>query len=108
MAFHIFLKRHDPNAGLSGPWTIPILLDEGIGIASGSVTVVDSNDQPILGTDLVVSNVSVGQIAGQVWGVSFNLDGGSVGFYILRFRFTTDATPAVGDDASMRIRVANN
>lgn len=108
MAYPVFLKCHDPNAGISGPWTIPVLLDDAVTLSSGSVTVVDKDDNPIVGTDLIVSDVSIGQIVDDVWGVSFYLDGGTLGFYFLRFRFTTSAPQSPGDDCTMRVQVKNN
>ena len=108
MAFEEFIPSHDPNAGLSGPWTFYVRLDTGVSITSQTVTVVDSTDTPIPSPTLVVSNSSFGNIDGQqLWGVSFYLDGGTPGKSLLRCRYVTNNSPATTYDMTMRITVAS-
>lgn len=105
MAFLIFQSSHDPSGQLSGPWTFRILLNQGESVTAGSVTIVDGSDNPIVGSDLTVSNVSFGVIDtdSNVWGVSFYLQAGSPQYYNLRCRYTTTHSPSVGGDITMRL-----
>lgn len=106
MGFNQFPSAHDPNAGLSGPWTFRILLDAGETITGATVDVVDLKDEPIIGTDLIVSGVSVGLISGNTYGVSFYLLDGSLQIYNLRCRYITSNSPVTTYDATMLLKCA--
>lgn len=105
----IFQGKHDPSGQISGPWTFRLLLNAGDSITNATVTVVDGADNPVVSPDLDVFDVSFGSILepelGE-WGVSFYLQNGSPQFYNLRLRYTTNHSPAVGGDITMRLRCA--
>lgn len=99
---------HDPNAGLSGPWTGEIPLDDGITLAgTPTVTAVDKNDVPLLGDTLAISDVTFDVISGSLWGVSFSLLGGSVGT-VYRIRISYSTSDGHTFHRTMRIRCAQN
>lgn len=77
----------DPDVKTS--WTRYFYLDPGRSLRAVTVTVVDSNDAPISGTDLILSEPVFAQTdaATNKWGVTFSVFGGTnKSDYLIRFR----------------------
>jgi hypothetical protein len=108
------IECHDPNAGLSGPWTIEFELDPGWTLI-GPVTVIavhtDGTDAPLVGDSLVTSNITLGQVSDSpnVGGISFDLNAGSPQVYWLRGAAQrTDGTHTYGVNRTVRVVCGNN
>lgn len=105
--------KHDVNAGLQGPWTIEIPLNPGESLI-GPATVIavqdDGTDTPLVGDTLVMSSVAIGQISvtPNIWGISFNTEGGSAQTYWLRGAAQRDTTPVRGVHRTVRMIAGNN
>jgi len=108
------VRRHDPNAGLQGKWTMEIPLDPGWSLI-GPVTVIavepDGTDTALVGDSLTVSSVALGQIteSPNVWGISFDTQDGAGDMYWLRGAAQrTDGVSTYGVHCTVRLPVGNN
>lgn len=104
MSFPKWDQLHDPNS--QEDWSSPPLtLNPGESIVSATVTVVDSSDNPILDTDLIIFGVSWGSVGGNDWEITFWASGGTPGaVYFIRFRFQTDSVPFRSFDRTRQLR----
>ncbi len=106
--------QHDPNAGLQGPWTIKIPLrpDETlVGPATVIAVQPDGSDLPLVGDSLVISGIAFAQLteSPNVWGISFNTEGGTPQMYWLRGAAQrTDGVTTYGVNRTVRLPCGNN
>jgi hypothetical protein len=92
---HAFAQAHDPNDQTD--YTFRFRIPTGESISSILVQVIDpqTDEPPVVASDLVLSNASFGLMDDETsWGVTVWVTGGtpSVSYYI-RCQITTDSSP---------------
>lgn len=106
--------KHDVNAGLQGPWTIEIPLNDGdtlIGTPTVIAVAPDGTDTPLTGDNLVMTSVAIGQISvsPNIWGISFNTQDGTAQTYWLRGAAQrTNGVLTYGVHRTVRMLAGNN
>ena len=106
MAFDQFRQALDPDGQLD--FMLPVTLNAGETIASAVAAFVDAtSSSAATGTTPTIVSTTFGLVQGTTYGVTVWLAGNSApaGDYYLRFRLTTDSSPARIVDKTVRLTV---